>query len=522
MVATYKNAFQGTVITNQGGEAYEVDALKKFQRFLILGTEGGTFYASEQKLTLDHMQNVRNVIDQYGVKAVDMIVKVSEGGRAPKNDPALAALAIAASAESVETRRYALQVLPRVARTPTHLFHFVEYVTKMRGWGKQLRRGIANWYLQKDNDQLAYQVSKYVQRDGWSNADLLRLSHPMTFDETKNKIFRWVVDGYVSYHEDDRALDYLYAVERVKVETDIAKIVQLIQDYNLPREVLPTFALNNPEVWEALLEKMPTQAMLRNLGVMSSVGLLNPFSDSQRKVVERLQKHGSLRRIHPLDILKAKMVFEAGHGVKSDKTWDVNQAIIDTLEDSFYASFGEIEPTYKRLLLALDVSGSMQYGEYGNQNWLGIPNFSPRIAAAVLAMVTARTEPDFHIMAFSNRFIRLNISRHDSLETVMKKTGYLPSGGTDCALPMEYARKNKLDVDAFIVYTDSETGGFNPMGALKLYRNERGIKDAKLIVNAMVSSYYSIADPSDPNTLDCVGFDTATPMVMSDFIRGEI
>lgn len=30
-------------------------------------------------------------------------------------------------------------------------------------------------------------------------------------------------------------------------------------------------------------------------------------------------------------------------------------------------------------------------------------------------------------------------------------------GGTDCAQPMIYAKKKKLEVDVFIVYTDCET-----------------------------------------------------------------
>ena len=45
-------------------------------------------------------------------------------------------------------------------------------------------------------------------------------------------------------------------------------------------------------------------------------------------------------------------------------------------------------------------------------------------------------------------------------------------GGTDCAIPMQYAKDRKLDVDVFIVYTDSETwfGKVHPSVALKQYR----------------------------------------------------
>lgn len=48
-------------------------------------------------------------------------------------------------------------------------------------------------------------------------------------------------------------------------------------------------------------------------------------------------------------------------------------------------------------------------------------------------------------------------------------------GGTDCALPMIHAREKKLEVDVFIVYTDSETwyGKVHPCKALKQYRKVR-------------------------------------------------
>jgi len=41
---------------------------------------------------------------------------------------------------------------------------------------------------------------------------------------------------------------------------------------------------------------------------------------------------------------------------------------------------------------------------------------------------------------------------------------------------------------------------------------------AKLIVVAMTSNGFTIADPDDAGMLDVVGFDTATPQVISDFV----
>ena len=62
---------------------------------------------------------------------------------------------------------------------------------------------------------------------------------------------------------------------------------------------------------------------------------------------------------------------------------------------------------------------------------------------------------------------------------------------------------------------------FDPAEALRDYRQASGI-DARLVVVGMVSNGFSIADPADPGMLDVVGFDTATPQLISDFAAGTL
>jgi len=96
----------------------------------------------------------------------------------------------------------------------------------------------------------------------------------------------------------------------------------------------------------------------------------------------------------------------------------------------------------------------------------------------------------------------------------------LPFGRTDCALPMLYALEKGLEVDGFVIYTDSETwaGEIHPVQALAEYRRKSGIP-AKLVVVGMVSNGFSIADPNDAGMLDVVGFDAAAPAAIADFLR---
>ena len=114
------------VANSAGGYSFSVDDWKRLDRFLILGAEGGTYYVEEKKLVKENADGVLSCIQKDGRRTVNRIVEISDAGRAPKNDPALFALAMCAGLGDDATRKYALESLPKVARTGTHLFTFVD------------------------------------------------------------------------------------------------------------------------------------------------------------------------------------------------------------------------------------------------------------------------------------------------------------------------------------------------------------------------------------------------------------
>jgi 60 kDa SS-A/Ro ribonucleoprotein len=140
---------ENQVKNSAGGYAYQLDGWKQLDRFIILGTAGGTYYASEQKLTRDNTKVLEALIKEDGTRFVSRVVEMS--ARAPKADPALFALALAISIGDPTTKRLVALRLPEVARIGTHLFSFVEYAQNMRGWGRVLRDAISNWYLRHEN-----------------------------------------------------------------------------------------------------------------------------------------------------------------------------------------------------------------------------------------------------------------------------------------------------------------------------------------------------------------------------------
>jgi 60 kDa SS-A/Ro ribonucleoprotein len=506
------------VPNSAGGYAWPVDDWVRLERFLILGTEGGSYYASERALTRANAEAVERCIQADGRRVVERIVAISDAGRAPKNDPAIFVLAMAAKLGDFETRRVALAALPKVCRVGTHLMHFAEYVQAFGGWGRGTRSAVARWFNDKPVGKLAYQLVKYQSRDSWSNRDLLRLAHPKAATAEHDALYRWVVRGELPETVPD-GLAVVAAFERAKRTTDVAEIVRLVTEHDLPRECVPTEHLGDARVWEALLDRMPMTALIRNLATMTRVGLVKPMSAATRTVAERLRDAKRLAdaRIHPIGILAALKTYAAGPGARGQHEWTPVQAVVDALDDAFYATFRHVVPSGKRTLLALDVSASMDGGQVA-----GVPGLTPRVASAAMALVTAATEKQHAFVAFETKLTELSISPRWRLDRVVKAVSGMPFGGTDCALPMLWAMEKHVDVDAFVIYTDSETwfGSIHPAQALREYRQRMGIP-AKLVVVGMVSNGFSIADPDDGGMLDVVGFDTASPAVIGDFARTQ-
>ena len=510
----------GMAANSAGGHAYPVDDLTRLRRFLVLGSEGGSYYASERKLTLENAQAVRRCIDSGGPAAVREIVAVSEERRAPRVGPALFALALAASRGDGETRALAFEALPRVARTGSHLHEFAGYADSMRGWGRGLRRAIAGWYAARPVADAVYQAVKYRNRYGWTHRDLLRKVHA-TAEGPLNELFAWVTQGTMPSDEPDLRLVHVF--EQAKT-ADADTLAGLIREHRMSWEMVPAEMMDRREVWQALSEDMPVTAYVRNLATMTRLGVISPMESA--RACEVLGRIGTERsRVHPIGVLSALLTYRSGRGVRGQHSWEPVSQVVDALDAAFERSFAQAPQTGSRLYLGIDVSGSMGHGEVA-----GVPNLTPRMAAAAMAMAVARREPNHHLAAFASRsgintrnwqdveMVPLDITARDSIADAVRKTGALPFGGTDCALPMLDALNRGIPVDCFVVLTDSETwaGRIHPRDALRKYREKTGLA-AKLVVVAMVSNGFTIADPEDGGMLDVVGFDAAAPQIIADF-----
>lgn len=509
------------VKNNAGGFVFALDPWKQFERFLILGSQGGTYYVGESKLTKQNYDNIVNLIKQDSAKALKLVKEISNAGRATSNDPAIFALVLMFIHGNNKTD--IAEAFPQIVRTGTHLFTFASFIKELRGWGRSVRRAVSNWYNSKSRHNLELQLLKYKSRNGWTHKDILRLNHVIPKEDMKD-LFAYAVKGTVS-----EEMPMVKASQELYTK-DIAtkKAIELITDKRLTHEMIPTELLAKPEIWRAIMTSIPLQALLRNLGRLSANGVIKEVGNDElvKNTLNRMVNAEEVKksRIHPYQVLLAMLTYRQGKGDKGSLTWKVNQSLAGKFEEMFYLSFGNVEPTGKSFYLGVDVSGSMTSNFIGKSTVI-----SAAQASGAMAMVTARVEDDYLIKGFTSNggyhsgntgLTDLGITGKDSLADAMRKVQLRNFGSTDCSLPVTDALTNKLFVDCFVIYTDNETyaGRQHPHIVLTEYRKKIN-PNAKMVVCGMTATNFTIAHPNDPLSLDVVGFDSNTPQLIAEFAR---
>jgi 60 kDa SS-A/Ro ribonucleoprotein len=500
-----------------GGVSFKIGSWGMLSRFLNLGAESGTYYLSSQKHQYRNYDNILSCIKEDGVRVVNTLKEVSVKGLSHKNDHAIFVLALCFANGNKETKEAASLVLNDVCRTGTHILMFVQFVKGLRGFGRVVRNAINKWYLSKSTKDLAFQLSKYQNRDGWSHRDVFCLTHP-SFGKgsIQNKIAQWSMglSNALDYNEDDAGCQLLRAVDSAKTCANSSELVNLIKQYGLQREHIPTNHLNDTEIQKYMLPNLGATALIRNLGNMSKSGLLKPLSEESKFIIKKLNDIEFLRKgkIHPLSILLAEKTYSSGRGMLGKGSWDVNQNISDALEKAFFKSFDLVEPTNKNYFFGVDISGSM------TMNISSAP-ISCHEVASVIALTMAKVEPYTFVGGFGTTFHDLCISAKDNLDSAKKKTqGNF--GSTNPGSAIEYAINKHIDADVFVLITDNDiNAGSQPSQLLAQYRKKMKKPNCKMIVVGLTASNFTIADPNDPLMLDIAGFSPDITSIITNFVK---
>lgn len=584
-----------------GGYGFRTDFETYITRIIILGTSKG-YYSSAKDNTEEAVSEIKKYLSEgKGFEILKIVKDVYEKGRAAKQDPTFVVLALLCRHEDLELRRASWELVTKI-RTFSHLCTFLNYygkASKSKGWGRLPKSSLEKWVLQQEPRDLTYQVFKYLSREGWTFRDMLRCIHidPTSLssgmkvvlklmskygskNSTTEESFKTAFDFAKEINAPESDVEYLRGIMYMKTvtETDVKyeEMIQKITQHNFTREFLPTWALNNVEVWANLLYdstsdriKMPLTALIRNLGVMTVRGVFTKNPNLALMVSEYIKNEQVIRKshIHPATLVIAWKQYATGHSDKGSSTWTPEPVIVNALEKSINISFGNVEATNKRIYHCFDGSGSMtcpmhvvscmtsaeavgllglvcsksekpetqRYCIFSNNRSNG-PSYSslssglaeikmiPGMSLAAAAKITQLTNwsstnialPfDNKITEFRNAFAQLSFEKHKQYEEALK---------TNNSTVLEEIRTEmKIFLpEVFVIYTDNDVNsGRHPSLALEEYRKVTGI-NARLAVVATQASNISITDPKDNNQMNFVGFDSQLPQLLHDFIAGEI
>jgi 60 kDa SS-A/Ro ribonucleoprotein len=536
------------VQNNEGGYVFEVDKWTRLDRFMILGTEGGSYYKGQESLTREEVASASECIAEDGIRVCTIAINIIKERRASRPDYPLYILALASVDGDEETRRYVLGNLRLACNIPSFLFLFLKFRKDLGGrWNRMLRRGIAHYFNSVPDRTVMYHYLKYNQRYGYSHRDLMRLGHPAAVTKHHNDIYRFIANPEIDRSE-VRELLYSPAVNP-RESTDIRRLAtlcnrypilqgtlqlryggctvteaaQLIRDLKLTREMVPTEFLKRKSIWKALLKDMPLHALIRNLTNLGSHKVLTSDNEAMVDYVYRKltdQEYIQNAGVHPMSILLASVEYARGHKEYMsgrDKRWEPVGKVKQALEQAFYNSFEYVEPTEARLLVGIDTSGSMR------TPISDVPDLNICAGAALFAMSFARIEPNVDFITVDTTAKQTTIRKDETLGNLGQRFYNAALGGTNLALPMEWATQRNQVYDCIILLTDSETwhgSNGHPYEALQRYRAQ--INDhAKLAVIQMESNQWCLGEPEDEFVLNLVGFDPNVPKILNDFIPRE-
>lgn len=513
-------------------------------RFLILGTEGGSFYVSEKAMTVANAQATIRCIKEDGQRALLDITKVSAGRLAPRNTAAVFALALCFIHGDVETRRAAAVRLPEICRTATDLFSFLDHMKVMGKWNRVLRRAVADWYRSKTGEQIAYQMVKYRERHGWTHRDAIAACHLLATPQDRGAHWHaavyWAIDRANVVREGDVALarqdawksrpdapalllpTIINGHELAMAATDTDVLAYIIQAFKLPHECVKDEFRDDWRVWNALLPQMQPHAMIRQLGKMTSIGLIAKGSPGEAAAVRKLTEDVSRVRVHPFGIFLARTAYARGiAGMRAAfggnaLKWSPSVAVLEALDRAFEARLGDGAIPGAKILAALDVSGSMT-----NALDVGTGVTAAQAGAAMLYTLVKANPSTVDMLRFDTGAEWIEARSKESVSGFSQRV-VKNGGGTDLAQPIVAAMNMGAKYDAIVIATDNETwaGHGHAHEWLANYRAKHN-PACRLVVLSMTAGGAQLVPDTDHLSLGIGGLSADIPQVVRGFVTGE-
>ena len=427
LFASFRGALlpKATVRNEAGGSAYVRDPRAALALFAATGCLNSTFYASANA-QLEQVQALCNEVDAGFIART---AAYAHGVAHMKDVPALLLALL-----SVRDGEAFAAAFPHVIDNGRMLRTFVQIMRS----GRVGRRSLGSLPKRLLRQWLEQASPKAIIRAAIGNqpslADVIRMVHPKPQDAAREALYAWVIGRPY-----DEALlpAELRAYEAFKREPR-----GMLPD--LPFQYYSALALDAAQ-WSVLARNSSWQQLRMNLNTFARHGV---FEDAAMvaEVAAKLRDPQQIARsrVLPYQLL---MAYHAGAALP--------RPILDALQDAMEVATASVPALQGKVVVAVDVSGSMQWPVTGYRKGASSAARCVDVAALIAACVL-RGHPQAQVLPFDTEVHPQQLNPRDSVMTLARQLA-INGGGTSVSAPLAYLNRKRAQVDLLVLVSDNES-----------------------------------------------------------------
>lgn len=417
-------------INHAGGTAYRMESRHALAQYAATGCLNSTFYASAE----DQLTEILELVSRVDAEFIAKTAVFARTQGFMKDLPALLCAVL-----SIRDPELMNVIFHRVIDSTRMLRNFAQIIRSgkigRKSLGTRPKRLIKQWLENRSLDQLFEESVGQAP----SLADIIKMTHPRPDGRAREALY-----GYLIGRE--RSLDELPPCVREFELYKTLKIREGIQPPDVPFQFLTSLELGREE-WKAIARRAPWQMTRMNLNTF----LRHEVFDEKAMVgliAARLRNRKAIRsaKVFPYQLMTAYASAAPG----------MPPAILDALQDALEIALENVPRLSGRVLVFLDVSGSMHSPVTGHRR--GATTVVRCVdAAALIAAALARTNRNTRVVPFSDDVVDVRLNRRDSVMTSARVLASLPPGGTNCSAPLRSMNRQHEKADLVAYISDNQS-----------------------------------------------------------------
>ncbi|MGC1548418.1 MAG: RNA-binding protein [Rhodanobacter sp.] len=418
---------KANALNEAGGVAYERSPEAVLALYAATGCLNSTFYS-------DAAMQLGQVLGLCEAIAPEYIAKTALYARKTAYMKDMPALLLAHLA--VRDGDWLDKVFDQVIDNGRMLRNFVQImrsgVVGRKSLGTRPKRLVQRWLENASIDA----VMSAAIGDKPSLADVIRMVHPKPKDAEREALYAWLIG---KPYKSEALPEKVRELEAFKKEQGT-----VVPD--LPFQYLTALPLK-AQHWKDIARRASWQVTRMNLNAFARHDVFEDGALTSR-MAARLRSAEAIQRarVFPYQLMTAFRVSSAG----------IPASILEALQDAMEVATRNVPKVAGKVVVAVDVSGSMQSPVTGFRR--GATSAVRCIeVAALIAACLKRVNADARVVPFAEAVRECRLNPRDSVMTQAQQLVAMLGGGTKVSAPLEMLNKERSKVDLLVLVSDNQS-----------------------------------------------------------------